>query len=103
MEEKVFPAGAVAPVLEESFIEARLHTDIPENKSLLDLQLDMTGSLARPIYVVEDPATGQRAMSEMKAAFLGAERFAEFLRTAREKVALAGTPRQEQVASAQSE
>lgn len=56
MEEKVFPAGAVAPVLEESFIEVRLHTDGETNLDrILELQQELTQSVSNPYYVLQEP------------------------------------------------
>ena len=68
MEEKVFPDPAVAAVLSEKFIEARLHTDHDkkgeENRAR---QLEMTNSVAQPIYLLLDPESG-----EMHGRFDGA-------------------------------
>ena len=57
MELNLFRRPAVARVLEERFVEARLHTDHDEYARL---QLEMTGSLALPIYLVIDPETMQQ-------------------------------------------
>lgn len=59
MEEKVFPGGAVASLLEQNFVEARIHTDHQEKgyKNRL-LQQQMVGFVAAPYYLVLDPNTG---------------------------------------------
>jgi hypothetical protein len=84
MEEKVFHLPAVAGVLKESYIEARLHTD-GEGKPAYDqarkLQKELTQSIANPIYVVIDPPTG-KAVHRFDGADPGGERFEAFLREA---------------------
>ena len=61
MEEKVFRLPAVAGVLEERFVEARLHTDhARKGKENRARQQEMTGSIAQPIYLIIDPKTGGR-------------------------------------------
>jgi hypothetical protein len=102
MEQTVFPAPAVAGIL-EGMVEARLHTDKLEHPELLELQVKMTGSYARPIYVVEEPASGQREMALMRAKFLSPGNFARFLESASSKVKLAGSPQPRRVASSESE
>lgn len=70
MEEGFFRKPAVAGVLEERFVEARLHTDFPE---LAELQLEMTQSKALPIYLVVDPGIGAqhgRVDGGLKEAFV---------------------------------
>lgn len=84
MEDNVFPRPAVAGILEPSYVEARLHTDNPrENPNIeriQELQRELTGSVATPIYVALDPRTGEK-----RAVFEGStydeEKFAEFLRS----------------------
>jgi len=77
MEEKVFPVPVVAEAL-EGFIEARLHNDGgPRKDENLKLQQERTGSLATPIYVVIDPATGATLRSHAGATT--PDRFAAFL------------------------
>lgn len=80
MENNLFPSPAVAGVLSKSYVEARLHTDGSENiERIHQLQRELTGSVATPIYVLQDPRTG-----EARGKFLGstrsAEEFADFLR-----------------------
>lgn len=79
MENSVFPSPAVAGILNQSFVEARLHTDGSDNiERILELQRQLTGSVATPIYVLIDPRTGAK-----EAQFLGSTRdeqaFADFL------------------------
>ena len=75
MEETVFPDGAVAPVLEESYVEARVHIDYPE---FLQLEEEMTDSVAQPVYLLIDPET--RKILGRHDGFAGPEKFREFLR-----------------------
>jgi hypothetical protein len=57
MEKSVFPSPAVAGVLEERFVEARLHTDGTKNiDRILQLQAELTQSVATPYYLVIDPS-----------------------------------------------
>ncbi len=57
MEEQVFLAEEVAPLLEEGFVESRQHIDYEENKQQMR---DIVGIVASPHFVVIDPATEQR-------------------------------------------
>ena len=60
MEKKVFPAPAVAEVLNDKFIEARIHTDHEEQgEANRARQLEMTNSVAQPIYLLLDPESGE--------------------------------------------
>ena len=60
MEESVFYLPAVAGFLTDSYVEARLHTDGEANiANILELQKDLTKSVAVPFYVVVDPRTGK--------------------------------------------
>lgn len=52
MEDGVFHRPAVAGILEDRFVEARLHVDYPRN---MQREIEMVGSNAQPIYVVMDP------------------------------------------------
>ena len=62
MEKKVLPKPAVAGVLKEHYVEARLHTDrdIPELERILELQEKFAESSALPIYVTVDPEDERR-------------------------------------------
>jgi len=56
MEKDILPSPAVAGVLAERFVEARLHTDGTEHiERILEVQSHLTGSLAMPYYLVIDP------------------------------------------------
>lgn len=75
----MFPSPAVAGVLSKNYVEARLHTDGKKNiERILELQRELTGSIATPIYVLIDPET-----EDKKGSFLGStfdeDAFAEFL------------------------
>jgi hypothetical protein len=90
MEEKIFRLPAVAGVLARHFVEARLHTDgVAHVERILEVQAELAGSRATPIYVVVDPSTGAR-----RATFEGPtrepERFVDFLERARTTETAAG-------------
>ena len=83
MEEKVFRLPVVAGILNESYVEARLHTDGETNiDEIRTLQETLVHSVATPYYVVVDPNSGEK-----KAIFEGAtlkdeSPFTEFLQGA---------------------
>lgn len=80
MEGKVFPAPAVAEILERDYVEARLHYDYgPRPEENKRLQLEMTGSRANPIYVLFDPVL--RKSIAQRDGFVLEESFVEFLKT----------------------
>ncbi|MEM7307090.1 MAG: hypothetical protein AAF682_10495 [Planctomycetota bacterium] len=81
MEEDIFPSGAVAPVLEEQYIEARLHTDGEANiERILELQAELTNSLANPYYVLQHPDFAEAL--DTLSGYAGEETFARFLKDA---------------------
>ena len=91
MEVNVFPAPAVAEILND-MVEARLHTDIEDEAKNAEnnrLHLELTSSVATPIYVVQDPVTGVRLVVQMKAEYLQPAKFAKYLGKASQKVARA--------------
>jgi len=60
-EEKVFPSKRVSRVLEDHYIEARLHTDGEKNiDRTLELQKELAQSVATPFYLVIEPRSGLR-------------------------------------------
>ena len=68
MEEKVFPDPAVAEILSEKFIEARIHTDHDElGEANRARQLEMTNSVAQPIYLLLDPENKEAERLRRKA------------------------------------
>jgi hypothetical protein len=80
MEMKVFPAPAVAAVLQKKYVEARIHTDHEElgakNRAR---QLEMTNSVAQPIYLLIDPENGE-VHGRLEGAMLGDNQpFIDFL------------------------
>ena len=82
MEDNVFPEPAVAGILETNYIEARLHTDGQTNiERILELQKTLARSVANPIYVIVDPATGEERGRYEGAALTGGQldRFIAFL------------------------
>jgi hypothetical protein len=82
MEERIFRLPDVGRILRQSYVEARLHTDGTANlERIRALQAELTGSLATPIYVVQDPEQGTVLGKFEGATFDGAE-FADFLEQA---------------------
>ena len=59
MEDGLFPMPAVADVLQNNYIEARLHIDLPGEgqKRILELRDKYSGMIATPTYVIVDPVT----------------------------------------------
>ncbi len=81
-EEKVFPSPKVAELLEESFIEARLHTDGEKNiERILELQQQLAKNLATPYYLIQDPQS-QRLLGEPLGSVTTVDAFHEFLERA---------------------
>jgi hypothetical protein len=86
MEEQIFPSPAVAGLLTENFVEARIHTDHNEKgEAQRKMQQDMVGLVAAPYYVIVDPKTRQQ-LREHKLENVGdgwdqiRDKFADFLR-----------------------
>ena len=86
MEEQVFPSPAVAELLTDGYVEARIHTDHQEKgDAQRKLQQDMVGFVAAPYYVIIDPKTGQK-LGEHKLSGVSdgwdkiRDKFAAFLR-----------------------
>jgi len=86
-EEKVFPSRKVSELLEEHFVEARLHTDGETNiERILELQQELAKSVATPYYLFQDPKsevllgspvggiTTENAFSERLQAVVDAQR-----------------------------
>ena len=62
MEDKIFPEPAVAGVLTREFVEARIHTDHPEDEKRernRAKQDELQGSRTTPYYVLVDPVSGK--------------------------------------------
>ena len=65
VEESVFTRPAVADLMENGFVEARLHVENqakrpkPEYERFLELRDKHVGSVAIPAYVVLDPKSGE--------------------------------------------
>ncbi|MFO0980780.1 MAG: hypothetical protein U1E76_03355 [Planctomycetota bacterium] len=84
MEEKIFHLPAVAAEL-KNWVEARLHTDGTHHlEEILKLQDELSGSKANPVYVLVDPATGER-LGRFEGATRDPDKFIAFLRSARPK------------------
>jgi len=83
MENKILPSPAVAGVLNQSYVETRLHTDGEANiDRIRELQKELAGSVATPIYVLLDPKTGERK-GQFKGSTFDEEAFAAFLKSVR--------------------
>ena len=80
MEGSVFPAPAVAGVLREGYIEARLHTDRKgKDDARKALQVEMTNDYSNPIYVLFDPVTSKEIAR--RAGYVFEKDFVEFLKS----------------------
>lgn len=85
MEEKTFRLPDVFRILNESFVEARLHTDGKDHiERIEEVQEELTGSVATPIYVVQDPETGE-VLGVFEGATFDDDEFREFLEQALEQ------------------
>lgn len=81
-EEKVFPSAKVSVLLEESFIEARLHTDGEKNiERILALQQELAQSVATPYYLIQDPKS-KRLLGAPLGSVTTVDSFHEFLESA---------------------
>ena len=83
MEEGIFPQPAVADVLESNFVEARLHNDGHDAElkaSIQQLQQELTGSFAAPIYLIVDPESGKER-ARRDGAMRDAASFAAWLQS----------------------
>jgi hypothetical protein len=81
MEEGVFRRPAVAGVLKEGFIEARLHNDTgPIVKETVEREKKLASSVATPTYVTIDPKTGA-TLNIQHGPLFDEQKFIEFLRT----------------------
>ncbi len=83
MERNVFPHPAVAGILREHYVEARLHLDGPEPARSRNnaLRERLSGDIARPTYVVLEPKSGRR-IAVQKGWLPNPAAFADFLRKA---------------------
>ena len=85
MEEKTFRLPDVFRILNERFVEARLHTDGEAHiQRIQEVQEELTGSVATPIYVVQDPETGE-VLGVFEGATFDDGEFREFLEQALEQ------------------
>ena len=79
MEEKIFRLPDVGRILKESYVEARLHTDGTAHiERIRELQAELTGSVATPIYVVQDPRS-RAVLGVFEGATFDGGEFAGFL------------------------
>ena len=79
MEEKIFRLPDVGRILKEGYVEARLHTDGTAHiERIRELQAELTGSVATPIYVVQDPAS-RAVLGVFEGATFDSGEFAGFL------------------------
>jgi hypothetical protein len=78
-EEKVFPSPKVSELLEEHFIEARLHTDGETNiERILALQQELAKNVATPYYLIQDPKS-KRLLGKPFGMVTTEDAFSEFL------------------------
>ncbi len=82
MEKGVFLHPAVAGPLTERFVEARLHIDYERNEVR---QLDMTATVAQPVYLVVDPVTEEVLGRHDGATLVSDDPFVDFLNDGWEK------------------
>ena len=83
MEENVFYLPAVAGLLSDNYVEARLHADGEVNiERIRELQLELAQSVATPIYVVVDPKTGEKRALLEGATLTDTSKFTAFLESA---------------------
>ena len=81
-EEKVFPSEKVSRVLEDHYIEARLHTDGSKNiERILELQEELTQSIATPFYLVIEPQS-KREVIAWDRGVVTSSKFTDFLERA---------------------
>jgi hypothetical protein len=81
-EEKVFPSPEVSGVLQEHFIEARLHTDGGTNiERILALQQELAKNVATPYYLIQDPKS-KRLLEKPLGGVTSVETFLELLESA---------------------
>ena len=88
MEVNIFPSPAVAGVLSRSFVEARLHTDAPDDEArtrVLQWQNELQGAPGTPYYILVNPANGDQ-LAVMKQATFSEDAFRDFLLSAIAKV-----------------
>jgi len=81
MEGSIFPKQEIATRLKQSFVEARLHMDIPDLKDrVLDYQKRIAGSTGMPIYVIVDPEKPEAKLEQFDGwDWSGGVEFAKFL------------------------
>jgi hypothetical protein len=81
MEEKIFRDPAVAGILRDGYVEARLHTDGDAHiERIRELQQQLAHSVATPYYVVIDPETGTERARHEGATLNDVTTFSEFLK-----------------------
>jgi thiol:disulfide interchange protein DsbD len=86
MEGKVFPSPRIAKLLQDRFIEARLHTDGDDEavvERIEKLQTELAGTVALPTYVIQDPAT-KRVLVAPTSGLTSESTFQEYLESALE-------------------
>ena len=81
MEEGVFRRPAVAGILKERFIEARLHNDTgPIVQETVEREKRLANTVATPTYVILDART-EAALGIQLGPLFKTDTFGEFLRT----------------------
>ena len=87
MEEKIFRLPAVSGLLQEHFVEARLHNDDHGHPDVMlrvqKLQDELAGTRATPHYLILEPGSRRTLdVFEGPDLFSGGAKFGEFLRKA---------------------
>lgn len=68
MEDSVFPSEAVAKLMKEQVVEARLHTDTQNTLTAeqfaknREVQAEIAGTKANPYFVFVDPVSGKKLL-----------------------------------------
>jgi len=86
MENNVLPSPAVAGILNDGYVEARLFTDMeedPHHERILALQERLTGSIANPTFVLVEPGAERRLY--LLQGKRSADTFARFLEAGKKK------------------
>ena len=83
MEGSIFPLPEIAERLKRSFVEVRLHMDIPQLKDrdrIVEYQQRITGSIGMPIYVIVDSEKPEAKLEQFDGKDrTGGVEFAKFL------------------------
>ncbi len=84
MENNIFVEPAVAGVLTQNYVEARLHTDSHDDllrPLIQEQQLELQGGIGLPFYIVMEPASRRKLVdfNRVDQALLDPNVFRDFL------------------------